>query len=93
MVDRCLCHDVTFAELLALHRQGLTFRQLSQRTGCCTGCGLCEPYVHVVLRTGRVVLPVLDGRESTTIVREARARGEQPYTPGEARSSGPPPLP
>lgn len=82
VVDRCLCHDVTFAELLEMHRRGATFAELSARTGCCTGCGLCEPYVHVVLRTGRVVLPVLPPREAAEIVREARARGQGPTQPG-----------
>lgn len=60
MVDRCVCHDVSFAALLRLHaEQGLDLEALKARTGCCTGCGTCEPYVRLALRTGDVSFPVL----------------------------------
>lgn len=71
-VDRCVCHEVSFRELLSLHReQGLSFEELKLRTGCCTGCGTCEPYVRLTLETGRVVHPVLDGREVDAIMARA----------------------
>jgi len=53
-VDRCVCHRVTFAELLEIERRercGLD--GLAERTGCTTGCGMCRPYVELALRTGR----------------------------------------
>lgn len=60
-VDRCVCYDISFARLLELARaEGLTLEQLKQRTGCCTGCTTCEPYVKLVLSTGRTSLPVTD---------------------------------
>jgi bacterioferritin-associated ferredoxin len=59
-VDRCVCWDVKFSTLIELaRREGLTFEQLQQRTGCCTSCRMCEPYVRLALRTGQAVLPVL----------------------------------
>ncbi|MBC7835649.1 MAG: hypothetical protein H7Y88_11200 [Phycisphaerales bacterium] len=59
-VNRCVCLDLPFVELLELaRREGLGFDELSRRTECCTGCGLCEPYVRVALRTGKTDLPVL----------------------------------
>lgn len=59
-VDRCICHGVTFAELLRLARdRGLGLEELSELTGCGTGCGMCVPYIRAALRTGRAELPVL----------------------------------
>lgn len=73
-VDRCICYEVTFREVLALHRaEGLSFEELKLRTGCCCGCGTCEPYVRLTLETGRVVHPVLDTSDVDAIM--GRARG------------------
>ncbi len=65
MVDRCVCAEVRFSELLALRAaEGLSLEQLRARTGCCSGCGTCEPYVRLALVTGRAVFPVLSRREA-----------------------------
>lgn len=57
VVDRCVCAEVTFAALAELATGGpgpsLDLDALRRRTGCCAGCGLCEPYVRLMLRTGR----------------------------------------
>ncbi|MGP1345486.1 MAG: (2Fe-2S)-binding protein [Phycisphaerales bacterium] len=59
-VDRCVCYDISFRELIDLARaEGLTLDQLKQRTGCCTGCTTCEPYVRIALTTGKSSLPVM----------------------------------
>ena len=59
-VDRCVCRQVLFADLLRLHRQtGAGLDDLRARTGCGTGCGLCVPYIRAALATGRDRLPVL----------------------------------
>ncbi|MEM8757028.1 MAG: (2Fe-2S)-binding protein [Planctomycetota bacterium] len=59
-VDRCVCHRVPFTELKRLADDGLrTVDALSERTRCCTGCGMCEPYVRLMLKTGRTRFPVL----------------------------------
>jgi bacterioferritin-associated ferredoxin len=67
VVDRCVCHEVTFARLRELAREtGAGVEELSARTGCCTGCGLCRPYVERMLRTGRTsfeVLPTAGGAQ------------------------------
>ena len=59
VVDRCVCHNLTFAELkeIAL-RLGNDFERLSRETGCCDGCGLCQPYVERMLQTGETQFPV-----------------------------------
>lgn len=59
-VDRCYCHQVTFAKLKELAaRTGPDLDALSKATGCGTGCGLCIPYIRVMLKTGQTDLPVL----------------------------------
>lgn len=59
-VDRCYCHQVTFAALKELSaRTGPDLDALSNATGCGTGCGLCIPYIRVMLKTGQTDLPVL----------------------------------
>jgi bacterioferritin-associated ferredoxin len=63
LVDRCICRDVPFTRIAQLRAEGHGFRQAVERTGCCTGCGLCEPYVRLVLETGLTVLPILSAAE------------------------------
>ena len=61
-VDRCVCHSMTFEELKAVARAGqLDFDALQARTGCCTGCRMCEPYVRRMLRTGETRIPLMGG--------------------------------
>lgn len=65
-VNRCVCHEVTFARLIELAKQtNSTFEQLQAMTGCCTGCTMCEPYVHKALATGQASLPLMSPQESS----------------------------
>ncbi|MEM1183774.1 MAG: (2Fe-2S)-binding protein [Planctomycetota bacterium] len=65
-VDRCVCHRVTFQELAAIaKRDGCDLDSLADRTGCTTGCGMCKPYVQLMLESGRTSfdpLPQTQGR-------------------------------
>ena len=55
-INRCLCRDRTFAELLPLARDGgWDLEELMRRTGCGAGCGLCRPYLRQMLATGETV--------------------------------------
>lgn len=55
-IDRCICHGVPFEEAVRATRQeGLSLKQLEDRLGCGTGCGLCRPYLRRALRTGQLV--------------------------------------
>jgi bacterioferritin-associated ferredoxin len=60
-VDRCVCHERTFAELLAVARRtgATSLAELELQTDFGRGCGTCRPYVELVLTTGRTSLPVL----------------------------------
>ena len=52
-VDRCVCHNVTLAQLKAMSTKTTTVDELSERTNCCTGCGMSRPYVVLMLRIWR----------------------------------------
>lgn len=59
-VDRCLCAGVTFEEFKRrAEKTGASLPELQKATGCGMGCGLCRPYLSLVLKTGRTRLPVL----------------------------------
>jgi bacterioferritin-associated ferredoxin len=59
VVDRCVCHNITFAELkeIAL-RLGNDPERVSRETGCGEGCGMCMPYIHRMIATGETEFPV-----------------------------------
>lgn len=71
-VDRCVCYNQSFTDLLAMHEdQGLSLDQLSEQTGCCTGCGMCEPYLRLALATGESELPPMPEHELERRIAEA----------------------
>jgi bacterioferritin-associated ferredoxin len=57
-VDRCVCFNVTLAQLKQYaqeHQCG--FDELQRVFGCGRGCSLCVPYVKAMLATGRTSFP------------------------------------
>jgi len=55
-IDRCVCRNRRFAELLPLARAaGWGLETLSLETGCGAQCGLCRPYLRRMLATGETV--------------------------------------
>jgi bacterioferritin-associated ferredoxin len=44
------------------------FDQLVKKTNCGHGCGLCLPYIRVMLRTGRTELPILTPDEYRRLI-------------------------
>lgn len=59
-IDRCVCHNLTFAELVRTARQeGVGLVELSRRTGFGTKCGSCVAYVKRTLKTGETVFSEL----------------------------------
>lgn len=74
-VDRCVCHRVTFAALKEMAAQtGGGIDDLSEATGCSTSCGLCRPYVLLMLKTGRTSFRLLSAREARAILDEEASR-------------------
>jgi NAD(P)H-nitrite reductase large subunit len=81
-VDRCVCHDVTFEELVRLHRErGLDFDQIQDRTHAATGCGLCEWYIRAALATGETRFPVLSDEELARMA-AGKSKGPAPFDAG-----------
>ena len=55
-IDRCVCRNQTFAELLPRARAaGWDREALTRETGCGAQCGLCRPYLDRMLETGETV--------------------------------------
>lgn len=54
-VTRCICHDRTFEEVKTyVGEHGISsVDELQDRNFCSNSCGLCAPYVEVVLKTGQ----------------------------------------
>lgn len=68
-VNRCICANVPFTELKKLADAGIRdLDELSRRTGCGTGCGMCIPYIRVMLATGQADLPVLTSKQINQIL-------------------------
>ena len=77
-VDRCVCHSVPFTEIRRLVDAGITrLDQLADRTGCTTGCGMCEPYVRLVIATGQTEFTPMNPAEIDRLLAEAE-RIKQP---------------
>lgn len=55
VVTRCVCHDVSFEKVrrFAAGHHGCTLSMLRDEFGCGTGCGLCVPFLRLMLATGR----------------------------------------
>jgi len=76
-IDRCYCRQLLFADLDLIARESrCTLDELCDRTGCGTGCGLCVPYLRVMLATGRTDLPVLSAVEVERLCAGAAARSD-----------------
>jgi bacterioferritin-associated ferredoxin len=56
-VRRCVCHDVTFAELRAAGVCNL--EQAADRFGAGTNCQTCVPYLEQMFETGETAFPIL----------------------------------
>lgn len=67
MVNRCICHNVPFATVAAMARDGRSLAEISQQTNCGMGCGLCRPYLWVVLTTGATNIPVLSPSQAAQL--------------------------
>lgn len=59
-VNRCICANVPFTELKKLADTGIRdLEELGRLTNCGKGCGMCIPYIRVMLATGVTDLPVM----------------------------------
>lgn len=55
-IDRCICRNLRFADLLAEARvREWSFEALRRETGAGNQCGLCRPYLRRMLADGTTV--------------------------------------
>lgn len=73
-VSRCVCKNVSFAQLIELHeRTGADFDTLAKDTGCGSACGMCADYAKAAIVTKRASLPVSTPAQLMLIVKRAQA--------------------
>ena len=56
-IDRCVCHDVSFAALAEWSASTgcRSVDEAAREFKCTTSCGMCLPYVERALATGQTV--------------------------------------
>jgi bacterioferritin-associated ferredoxin len=84
-VTHCVCHNISFEQLKRLaDEQRLDIDGLREQTKCCSGCGMCEPYVRLMLSTGKTRFPVLRRYAIEQIMQEARDKESAGSSAGAA---------
>ena len=79
-VDRCVCSNVTFAQMRSLIvAHGGDERMLRERHNCGGACGMCLPYIRAMLHTGRTSFEVGDPDFLLTTADEVRMLGSRQY--------------
>jgi bacterioferritin-associated ferredoxin len=60
-VRRCVCYPHSFAEIkkIAQEQGWQTVEEITEALGCGSGCGLCRPYLAMMLETGETAFAVL----------------------------------
>jgi bacterioferritin-associated ferredoxin len=83
-IHRCVCHDIEFADLKRLADSlNLDIQGLKQAANCSTSCGMCEPYIRLMLATGKVKFPIL----RPTAIESLIERAEQDRARADATAS------
>jgi bacterioferritin-associated ferredoxin len=84
-VTHCVCHNLSFEQLLDQARAaGLGFDQLRDATKCSTNCGMCEPYIRLMLQNGQTRFRPMS---QITINRIMADAAEQSRCPNAATSA------
>ena len=53
-IDRCVCYDTPFKEIVKRARaEEWTVEDIVRILGCGSGCGMCKPYLREALKTGQ----------------------------------------
>lgn len=75
-VDRCACRNVLFCDLEKAARQaGISVEELAEERGCGSACGLCVPYIKLMVKTGLTELPVIGSDKYRQLQRESKPAG------------------
>ena len=87
-IDRCICADMTFKDLLEqAASEGRPPEQIADACGMGAGCHMCEPYVQHACATGQTVFTelILHGDRADT-------RGATAFDGGSRSARGPSPV-
>lgn len=77
-VDRCICRNVTFKHLIELSKHlGCDVEKLQEATGAGHGCGMCVPYLHVAVQTGKARIALMSHAQSERVMNDVRASRPQ----------------
>lgn len=57
MIDRCICRNITFKEILSLLEGEKDFNIALQKVQFGDKCKLCHPYIKKVLETNETFFP------------------------------------
>lgn len=72
-VDRCICCNTTFEQLLAqAKRRDKTITEVCKSSGCGSRCKLCLPYLIRAFQTNCPRVPLMSEIEAAKVVSEAR---------------------
>jgi bacterioferritin-associated ferredoxin len=78
-IDRCVCRQIPFETLREIAaEESLGVEALLDSTGCGSSCGLCVPYIHAMLATGRTSFPVMSPRELERLCKGGAANEVKP---------------
>lgn len=60
MVNRCVCHDVAFADILAWssRREYTSLDDIRRHFGCGNSCATCVPYIRQAMESGVCSVPL-----------------------------------
>lgn len=53
-VSKCICHSIDFTEVKSYSEENniTSVKELQEKKYCSCGCGLCAPYIELMLETG-----------------------------------------
>jgi len=55
MIDRCVCHNVTFKKLVNISKKyDISIEQAAKKLELGNKCGMCLPYIELTIKTGRL---------------------------------------
>lgn len=53
MINRCICHNCSFLEIVKMKEQGSSLDEIIDKTQCGCSCGLCHPYILKSYESGQ----------------------------------------
>lgn len=54
MINKCVCFNLTFAEIIEIAKKNnWNLEDIQKNLGCGTRCELCVPYIQISIKTGQ----------------------------------------